>query len=203
MPIRQRRRRDPSIARSSAPRPRADVVEVHRLADRSGSCWCRTGAPACRRGTRGSARPRSAATDRGCRQRRAVGELAPEAIGEHVVAAERHLARPCGRSRDLRPARRRARRRSSRRRATSGRGGSPDGRSHPTRSAARWPACTWRSATIEPHAARVRDRPLEHLHAAHRAADHRRATSPHRGGRPSRAWARTMSRIVTTGKREP
>ena len=54
-------------------------------------------------------------------ERRAVGELAAEAVGEHVVAAERDLGDHPGDRPGPRAGRRRARRRSSRRRATSGR----------------------------------------------------------------------------------
>ena len=48
----------------------ADVVQVHRLGRAAGSGWRRSGARACRRGSRGSARPRSAAT---ARSRRSSG----------------------------------------------------------------------------------------------------------------------------------
>ena len=53
-----------------------------------------------------------------------------------------------------------------------------------------------------PHPLRVHDRPLQHLHSPHRAADHRQpAADPEMVGQP--AWTRTMSRMVTTGKRGP
>ena len=53
----------PSAAVDAAPAP-AEVVQVHRLGEQQVACWRRSGGPACRRGTRGSARPRSAATAR-------------------------------------------------------------------------------------------------------------------------------------------
>ena len=132
-----------------------------------------------------------------------IGEVATEPLGEGVVAAERDLG-------DL-----------SRDRQTLGRpvagfgvvvvaaapprvrAGSRGDRSHPMRSAGHSPACKLAIGTIDRTRLGYVIGPLEHLHPAHRPADHRRPLGRCRGARISRACARTMSRIVTTGNRDP
>ena len=100
-------------------------------------------------------------------------QLATESVGEHVVAPERDLCDHAGRSTDPRPVRRPARRRSSRRRATSGRAGSPADRSPPHAICCAVACMQVAIGDQRTHPARVHHRPLERLHATHRAADHR------------------------------
>ena len=151
--------------------PAADVVVVHRLATARCRCWRRSAAPASRRGTRGTTRPRS---DRRRTAPRRPGGRGRSAAAELELGAVAHLPDPARDRHAARAARRRARRRSSRRRASCG-----------SASIARICSVAQRDllggglradARSPPRAARARgyaDGPLEHAHAAHRAADDR------------------------------
>ena len=164
-----------------------------------GSCWRRSGGRACRRGSRGSARPRSAATGRSWSCRASASSRPKRSVNTSSVrnvtwATMRATARPsCG--------------------PVAGRGvvvvAAAPARVEPDRPPAdRTPrdllggGLRARGDGDErAHPVRVRDAPLEHLHPAHRAADHASASGSTPRWSARRAWARTMSRIVTTGKR--
>ena len=67
----------------------------------------------------------------------------------------------------------------------------------PARSAARSPAAQVAIGMSDRTRSGIHHAPLEHLHAAHRAADDASASARSRGGRRARPAVRTMSRIVT------